>query len=167
MNVSALQAHSVRAADQIADHRAYCGAVRSITTSGDDITDQPIELSNGNVIDDLRIVLTDRITTLTGQVTDGRGRPQTSYVVVTLPAEEKEPIVAARATRVTRPDTSGRYELKGLRPGRYVAVALEALETGRQFAPEFQARLRQQAKTFTLGEGQSVTLDLPLTTGLD
>ena len=142
-------------------------AVRSITTSGDDITDQPIELSNGNVIDDLRIVLTDRITTVTGQVTDDRGRPQTSYVVVTLPAEEKEPIVAARATRVTRPDTSGRYELKGLRPGRYVAVALEALETGRQFAPEFQARLRQQAKTFTLGEGQSVTLDLPLTTGLD
>jgi hypothetical protein len=44
-----------------------------------------------------------------------------------------------------------------------VATAIEALEQGRQFAPEFQQRLRQGAKEFTVREGESVAIDLRLT----
>jgi hypothetical protein len=45
-------------------------------------------------------------------------------------------------------------------------VAVEALEQGRQFAPEFQEQLRRGAREFSLKEGESATLDLTLTPGL-
>jgi hypothetical protein len=53
-----------------------------------------------------------------------------------------------------------------MRPGRYVATALEALEQGRQFSPEFQKELRRGAREFTVTEGQAVSVDLRLTPDL-
>jgi hypothetical protein len=47
-------------------------------------------------------------------------------------------------------------------PGRYVAAAVEYLEQGRQFAPEFQQLLRRGARELVVGEGQALTLDLTL-----
>jgi hypothetical protein len=47
-----------------------------------------------------------------------------------------------------------------------VAAAVESLEQGRQFAPEFQQRLRQGAREFTVREGEAVTVDLRLTPDL-
>ena len=49
-----------------------------------------------------------------------------------------------------------------MRPGRYVATAIETIEQGRQFAPEFQEQLRRGARDFSVREGESVTLDLTL-----
>jgi hypothetical protein len=87
------------------------------------------------------------------------------YVVVIQPAEPKEPPIASRWIRAVRPDKSGRFETRGLRPGRYVATAIETLEQGRQFAPEFQQQLRRGAREFSVGEGESMALDLQLTPG--
>ena len=53
-----------------------------------------------------------------------------------------------------------------MRPGRYVATAIESLEQGRQFAPEFQRELRRGAQEFSVREGESVTVDLKLTPDL-
>jgi hypothetical protein len=136
--------------------------VKSVTLAGDDITDTPIDLTGRQTVSDLRIVMTDKLASLSGQVTDQRGQPLTDYVVVIQGAEQKEPVVASRAIRVVRPDTNGRFQTNGIRPGRYVATAIEALEQGRQFAPEFQQQLRQGAREFTVREGEAVTLDLRL-----
>jgi hypothetical protein len=136
--------------------------VKSVTLSGDDITDTPLDLTGRQAVADLRIVLTDKLASLSGQVTNERGQPLTDYVVVIQGAEQKEPVIASRAIRVVRPDTNGRFQTTGIRPGRYVATAIEALEQGRQFAPEFQQQLRQGAREFTVREGVAVTLDLRL-----
>jgi hypothetical protein len=53
-----------------------------------------------------------------------------------------------------------------MRPGRYVATAVEALEQGRQFAPEFQEQLRHAGREFTVREGESIALDLALASNL-
>ena len=53
-----------------------------------------------------------------------------------------------------------------MRPGHYLAAAVEWIEQGRQFEPEFQQRLRRGAREFTVGEGQTLTLDLTLTPDL-
>jgi len=140
--------------------------VKSITFEGEDIIDRPFDLAGRQSVSGVVIRLTDKLTQLSGRVSDGRGQLLRDYVVIIQPAEDKEPIVASRLTRTARPDTSGRFESRGLRPGRYVATAIETLEQGRQFAPEFREQLRRSAREFSLSEGQTVSLDLTLTSGL-
>ena len=74
---------------------------------------------------------------------------------------------ATRYLRVARPDQDGSFRVTGCRPGRYAATAVEALEQGRQFVPDVQARLKDRAKTFSIDEGGTAALDLPLTTGVE
>ena len=140
--------------------------LKSITIEGEDVTDTPIDLSGRQTVSGVVIRMTDKLTQIAGQVNDARGQLLKDYVVVVLPVESKEPVVAARWIRTVRPDSNGRFLARGLRPGRYVAVAVEALEQGRQFAPEFQEQLRRGAREFSLKEGESATLDLTLTPGL-
>ena len=47
-------------------------------------------------------------------------------------------------------------------PGRYMAVAVAALEDGRQFAPEFQQQVRRLGQEFSMREGEAETLNLRL-----
>lgn len=141
-------------------------AMKRVVLDGEDVTHTPLDFTGRTTVSDLTIELTDKLTTLAGQVTDARGTGLKDYVVVILPAAEMEPIVASRLIRTVRPDNTGRYETRGMRPGRYVAAAVEALEQGRQFAPEFQQQLRRGAQEFALREGESVSLDLKLTSGL-
>jgi protocatechuate 3,4-dioxygenase beta subunit len=141
-------------------------AIRSVTLEGEDITDTPLDFNGKVSVSDVRITLTDKIASVGGRVTDGRGQNLADYVVVIQSANQREPIVAARNVRAARPDTNGRFEVRGLRPGRYVATAIESMEQNRQYSPEFQKELRRDAREFTVREGETVSLDLRLTTGL-
>jgi hypothetical protein len=110
--------------------------------------------------------MTDKLSHVAGHVTDDSGKPVTQYVVVLQPAEQKDPRITARFIRTARPDTEGRFELRTVRPGRYVATAIEAIEEGREFSPELQKELRRGAREFRLREGETLNLDLRLTQGL-
>jgi hypothetical protein len=138
--------------------------LKSVMLNGRDITNTPIDVTGD--VDDVRITMTDKLTTIAGRVTDSRGAAVPQYVVVVQPADEIEQALVGRYIRVMRPDTNGSFELRGLRPGRYLATAIEAMEQNRQFSPEFQKELRRGAREFTLKEGDSLTLDLRLTAGL-
>ena len=140
--------------------------LKSITLEGDDITDTPLDLAGRSSLSGVVIRMTDKLTQVAGQVSDAKGQLLKDCVIIVLPAEQKEPIIAARWTRTARPDSSGRFLMRGLRPGRYVATAIETLEQGRQFAPEFQEQLRRAAREFLVREGESITVDLRLTPGL-
>ena len=140
--------------------------LKSITVDGEDMTDTPLDLAGRPSMAGVVIRMTDKPSQVSGQVSDARGQVLKDYVVVVLPAEQKEPVVAARWTRTVRPDSNGRFLTRGLRPGRYVATALETIEQGRQFAPEFQEQLRRTAREFSVREGESTTVDLTLTPGL-
>ena len=137
--------------------------MKSVMLNGRDITNTPLDVT-GNV-DDVRITITDKLTTVAGRVTDGRGAGAMQYVVVVQPADEMEQALVGRYIRVVRPDTNGRFEVRGLRPGRYLVTAIEFMEQNRQFSPEFQKQLRRGAREFSLKEGESVALELRLSTG--
>ncbi len=107
-------------------------AIKSVRLDGRDITQVPIDTLGRSAIDGLQVVMTDKSSTLTGSVTDDRGAAATQFVVVVQPADDLEPAVAGRYVRTMRSDTNGRFEFRDLRPGRYVATAIEALEQGRQ-----------------------------------
>jgi carboxypeptidase family protein len=141
-------------------------ALKSVTVQGEDMTDVPYEFKGAQALSDVVIVLTDKLTELSGSVTDTRGRAVTDYVVVLLPGEAKQGAAAMRFTRTIRPDQEGAYRVRGLPPGEYLVAAVEALEQGGEWDPEFQGRVRDLGRSVTLREGQSLALDLKLTGGL-
>jgi hypothetical protein len=86
--------------------------------------------------------------------------------VVFQTAEEREPIVAARLLRTVRCESTGSFQVRGMRPGRYVVTAVPSIEQGRQFEPEFREQLRRASESMNIREGETLALDLKLTSGL-
>ena len=142
-------------------------ALKSVTREGTDITDTPTDLAGPDGLSGLTIVLTDRLTDVSGQVTDARGQPLKEYMVVVQPGEPKSVASLTRYLRATRPEQDGRFRLRGLPPGDYFATAVESLEQGRQFVPDVLSRLRDTARRFSVREGETLTLDLRLTPGFE
>jgi len=68
----------------------------------------------------------------------------------------------SRYVRTARANERGHFRISGLPPNeRYFAVAVDFLEEGEEQDPQFLERLRSQAMTFSLREGEqrSVYLD--------
>jgi hypothetical protein len=138
-------------------------SVKSVSFNGNDVTDIPIDIAAVGSIGGVQIVLTDKQTTLSGTVRSTTGAPVTDYTVVIFPDRRREGAATTRYNRVVRPDQQGRFEIKGLPPGDYLAAAVESLEQGGQFDPAFRKQIEPTAKRFSLTEGQSSILDLTLT----
>ncbi len=133
-----------------------------MSLNGDDVTDVPTTIAESAKLGTLKVVLSDRVTDVSGTVAGSRGEPLKDYVVIVQPAEPKEGAAATRYVRAARPDQEGRYRVRGLSPGRYLAAAVESLEQGREWDPEFSRRVRESGTSFTLAEGQTLTVSLKL-----
>jgi hypothetical protein len=137
-------------------------SVKSVMLNGVNIIETPLETSSVASITGVEIVLTDKQTTVAGNVRTTTGLV-TDYTVAIFPETPREPGVNARYVRIARPDQQGRFETKGLPPGDYFAVAVESLEQGGQWDPAFRKQVEPTAKRFRLIEGQTTTIELPLT----
>jgi protocatechuate 3,4-dioxygenase beta subunit len=136
--------------------------VKSIAQSGRDITDAPIVLRNGDDLPGVRITLTDRPTSVSGAVTGDNGSPPVDGTVVVFAAEAQRWFDGSRFVKATRPDQQGRYQVKGLPPGDYLAVALPYAEEGAWNEPDYLRSLQPRAQAVTLSEGDPKTLPLTL-----
>lgn len=137
--------------------------VKSISVDGRDITAEVMDLTGTNAVSGVVITLTDKMSSVTGLVRGRDGQPVRNYVVVLLPRDSIEPAVASRWIRTARAESNGRFQLQRILPGRYVAAAVDHIEPGQQYAPEYQQLLRRRARELTVGEDQALTLDLTLT----
>jgi len=136
-------------------------AVRQITVDGVDVTDEPIDLKGQT--SDARVVLTDRVTTISGVVQSRR--ESSNYSIVVFPDDVTRWNYPSRYVRTARANDRGQFRISGLPPDeRYFAVAVDFLEEGEEQDPQFLERLRSRAMTFSLREGEqrSVYLD-PIT----
>jgi hypothetical protein len=133
-------------------------AVSQITVDGTDVTDEAIDLKGA--IATARVVLTDRITTISGVVQPRRDRA--GYSVVVFADDAARWSYPSRYVRTARVDDSGRFSIAGLPANeRYYAVAVDHLEEGEEQDTQVLEGLRARATTFSLGEGErrSVALD--------
>ena len=149
-------------ATQLAPGTSSTWAIKSVSLNGVDLTDTPLDIAKSGDISGVEIVISDKQTTVSGSVRNARGEAIKDYTVAFFPDRLKEGALPMRFTRTARPDQQGRFESRGLPPGDYLAVAVESLEQGGQWDPEFRKRVEPSAKRFRLTEGQSTTVDLQL-----
>lgn len=139
-------------------------ALKSVLLDGEDVTDTPVEFAPGQTVSGAQVVMTKKVTTLTGLVADGRGTPVLDAAVVVFPADEELWTFQSRFIRATRPDQEGHYRLSALPGGHsYLVVAVQGLEDGQAGDPEFLAGIRDAATTFDLGDGETRNVDVTLT----
>jgi hypothetical protein len=137
--------------------------VQSMVLNGVDIIDTPVAFRPNDELRGLRVLLTDRVTEVTGKVATGDGALSRDYTVVLFPEDESRWTPPSRFVRSGRPDQDGLFKIRGLPPdSRYLAVAVNYLEEGEGADPEFLDRMRTIATRFGLGEGETRALDLTL-----
>lgn len=137
-------------------------AVKTISLDGVDITDAPFDFRPGMTPGGLIVMLTDRVTEISGTVRDSRGQPVADYVLVVFSENDKLWGARSRFVATTRPNQNGSFSLTGLPPARYLAAVVPSLETGMQNDVALLAQLRARAENFTLAEGQTLSLNLEM-----
>ncbi len=137
-------------------------ALKTVFLNGRNITDLPLEPRGGRPIEGLEVVLTTQISEVSGTVADGQGRIATDYTVVLFARDRDRWTPQSRFLASARPDQEGRFQARTLPPGEFLAVALDFVEQGEWQDPELLQRLVPLATPFELEEGETKTLELPL-----
>jgi hypothetical protein len=137
--------------------------LKAIMFDGEDVTDRGIEFTPGRAYEGLQIIFTQKTTALSGLVTDDRNRPVLDATVLVFPANRELWTFFSRYLRTARPDTNGHYDLKSLPPADdYLIIAVQNLEPGQGTDPEFLARAKEEAKSFSMNEGETKAVDIKL-----
>jgi hypothetical protein len=136
--------------------------LKSVSINGQDITDTPTEFPPGQSVGGMQIVLTKKIGTLTGKVTDSKGNPVLDATVVVFPSNDKLWMFQSRFIKAARPDQDGQYRVTALPAESYLVVALQGLEDGQAGDPEFLASVKDLATRLDLSEGESKAVDVKL-----
>jgi len=133
-------------------------AVKSILLDGEDVADRGFDLSGKDA--NVRIVMTDRVATLSGIVQSDRSRRDHNVIVFAEDAARWTG--SSRFVRVVRADRDGRFRVQGLLSERYLVAALEYLEDGEEQDRQLLERLRNRATSVSLGEGEQRSIQLDL-----
>jgi hypothetical protein len=106
------------------------------------------------------IVVTNRLTAVTGTVSASAGQPAKAEVVV-FAADAAKWTYPSRFVRTVTADDKGRFRITGLPPAdRYLALAADYLEDGEHYDPEFLGRMRDAATEFSLDNAETRALEL-------
>jgi hypothetical protein len=138
--------------------------LKAALQEGRDIADTPLDLASGATLAGVRIVITNQLGALSGQITDDKSAPLADGTILLFPADASKWHDNSRFVRATRPNQSGRFEMTGLLPGDYFAVAVDYVEQGNWNDPEYLESLRGHATAVTLSAGRTAEIALPLVT---
>jgi hypothetical protein len=135
--------------------------VKSIVVGDTDVEMSAVDVAPGATIA-ADVTLTDRVTSVAGRVTTTQKERLADHTVLVFSADPTHWIYGARSYAVARPDQAGRYRVQGLRPGPYLAIALEYLDDGEEANPDVLRWAKDRATPVDLVEGEPVSLDLAL-----
>jgi hypothetical protein len=138
--------------------------IRSVRLNGVDVTDAGVDVKPNQDISGLEVELTNKLTTISGLVTNARGEAVKDYSAVVFSQDRERWTGTSRYQGTGRPDQDGRFKITGLPPGEYYVVAVDRLEPGESGDPDFLERVRSKATSFSLNEGETKTVDLKINT---
>jgi len=138
--------------------------VRSVRWNASDVTDSGFEIKPNEDLAGLEVEITNRLTTISGLVTNARGEQLKDYSTVVFAQDPTRWGGTTRYQSVGRPDQDGRFKITGLPAGDYYIIALDRVDAGETGDPEFLERIRTRASTISLNEGETKTVDLRMQT---
>jgi Carboxypeptidase regulatory-like domain len=133
--------------------------LKSVELNGRNLADDPIDVRHGETLNGVRVVLTNKPTHLRGALLDEKKQPADGTVVV-FPEETSRWREDSRTVRAARPDQRGEFSIKGLPAGKYLIAAVDYVQDGQWYDPEFLADLRPRAQRLLLAEAESKRIDL-------
>jgi protocatechuate 3,4-dioxygenase beta subunit len=137
-------------------------AVRSVRLNGVDVTDAGIEFRPNEDVSGVDVELTNRLTSISGLVTNGRGEQSNDYTAIVFAQDKDRWTGNSRYLGAGRPDQDGRFKISGLPPGEYYIIAVDRVEPGQSGDPDFLESVRSRATLLSLSEGETKTVDLRL-----
>ena len=108
------------------------------------------------------VVLTSKLTEVNGTVKAGSTQAKDYTLVVFSDESQKWTLPSTRWVTGTRPDQEGRFQIKNLPAGGYLAIAVDYLAQGEWNDPDVLERLKPKATSFSIDEGETKTLSLSL-----
>ncbi len=129
--------------------------------NGIDIGDAGIDVPPNATLDDVVVELTNHSADATGAVTDGDGHAVRDAVVIVFAQDQLRWTVQGRWLAVSRPGIDDQYHVR-LLPGDYYAIAIADVEPNAWTDPDFLSLAREHATKFSITDGETKRLDLPL-----
>src|SRR5204862_6659779 len=129
----------------------YLHVEKHFTHDGGDITGAPFEMNSGDMMSDVQVVVTNKATTVAGQLADDKGAPITDATVIVF-GSDADTWTQGRFIRATPPDQQGQWRIKSLPPGEFLAVAVDYLEDGQWNDPEYLESVRRYGQKLTLAD---------------
>jgi len=136
--------------------------LKSVRVNGNDITDSGVDFKSGESITGIDVTLTSKLTEVNGTVKDASQQVKDYTVVVFADEPQKWTLPNSRYITGSRPDQEGRFQIKNLPAGGYLAIAVDYLAQGEWNDPDILERLKAQATSFSVKEGETKTLNLTL-----
>jgi protocatechuate 3,4-dioxygenase beta subunit len=138
--------------------------MRSVRVNSVDVIDDGFDVKPGEKITGVDVELTTKIATIAGLVTNARGEPAKDCTLLIFPTDSKRWKPSGRYLRTARPEQAGRFKVSGLAPADYYIIAIDKMEPGQWADPDFLERIRSKATSVTIGEGETKSVDLRIST---
>jgi hypothetical protein len=159
--------------------------LKAVLFDGQDLIDRAVTFKTGQHYRNVQLVFTDRRTEITFRVSDDQGQTTREYVALLFPADktrwnvlphastiralvppqvetmlEGRGMPAAGARAPTMPAQRRGETIAGLRPGEYLAIALDNIEYEDTRDQGVLEKLAASATRVTLGDGASIEVPL-------
>jgi carboxypeptidase family protein len=129
--------------------------LKAIERDGRDITDASVEGTSGQALGGVRIVVSNRVTTMSGRTIAPGGGATNGATVIVFAADAHRWRENSRFVRVVRPNDEGAWEISGLPAGDYLVIAIDYVPQGLWNDPDYLATLRPRAQPIAMDEGGS------------
>jgi hypothetical protein len=134
-------------------------ALKAVLLDDADVTDTTVDFRGPRDARPLRIVVTNRTGSIVGTVGNA-GEDDEGTLVLVFAADERQWTYESRFTKFALVEAGGRFELRGLLPGRYLLAHAGDLEPGAWGDPEVLRQLMPVAHAVEVFEGQRTTADV-------
>ena len=159
----------IRGPRRIALGRAPNGwMLKSVFAKGVDVTDVALPFgTDDESLSDVQIVVTSRVTELSGTVVNARGEVSTDYTLLVFPLDRDRWYPGSRYFRRASPSSSGNFSVRALPPSDYFVAPVagwSVLKDGDDSwqDPEFLESIALRATRATLTEGQRLSVSARL-----